>query len=690
MAVSISVSITQNSQDKVNNKSNVTVKVTAKWTGGSHNTVVDANGTAQAKGWVKIDGTRYTFNSTFNSGKTTSGSQVICTKTVDVSHNLDGTKNLTCSASYSTGVSSGTVTASASKVLTTIPRMSTLSVNNGTLGTAQTLMVIRQSTSYTHTITYKCGTATGTIVTKSSNTSISFTPPKSLASQSTTGTTVSITFTITTYNGSTSLGSNTKTISCSIPSSVAPFVSFTVSDAEGYSSTYGGYVQGKSKLKVAITASGVSGSTINACETTFDGKKYTSTSFTTDVISGSETLKISVTVTDSRGRTTKVEESVTVLAYSTPNISSMTVYRTNVNGTETSSGAYLTVKFSSSATSLNGKNKVNYSLKYKKVSETSYKTLTLSNFANAYTVTNGTKTFSADKNSSYDVILVVKDALSDAVEKSNTGSTTSKLWSALARGLGFAFGKVAEFANFLDVGWNAIFQKNIYMGYYHDNEKNIIFRNSAYVEEKTFDEDGVYPHNCKLYGGNANSKTAIGLYDSKAKKAVLVYEDHDDFIYTQSVIRQHVFQAYPSATTTIGSSGIWTKISLGASTVVDNSLNPKTDKKSTTTKRIFEINDGGIKCNRTGYVMISGQLYLSGIEGGSLVGACICRNDLSNYLAWNYLKHDSTTAYIPIVPFVTPVDADDVIYLAGRNEKSNKGTSSTNNGTTRLTIIYIG
>jgi hypothetical protein len=136
LAVSISLSIAQNSQSIANNTSNVTVKVTAKWTYGSH------NATGQCTGSITIDGTKHSFSGIkFNTGKTTSGSQVIMTKTVNVTHDDDGEKELSCSASFVTGVSSGTVSCSGSKTLTTIPRKSTLAVSNGTLGTAQTLTI---------------------------------------------------------------------------------------------------------------------------------------------------------------------------------------------------------------------------------------------------------------------------------------------------------------------------------------------------------------------------------------------------------------------------------------------------------------------------------------------------------------------------------------------------------------------
>lgn len=435
MAVSISIAITQNSQSIANNTSNVTVSVTAKWTGGSNNRVVNADGTPQANGWLKIDGTSYTFASIFNSGQTTTGSQTIFTKTVNVSHDSTGAKTLACSASYTTGVSSGTVTASASKALTTIPRKSTLAASNGTLGTAQTLTVTKQATSFTHTITYKCGSASGTICTKSSSTSISWTPPLSLAQQNTTGTSVTVTFTITTYNGSTSVGSNTKNITCSIPSSVKPTVSLAVSEA----TNYGVYLQTLSKVQIAVTASGSYGSTIKSYSTTFDGKTYTTSSVTSGFIVGSGTMTISTTVTDSRGRTATASTTITVVAYHAPQITEMSVYRSNSDGSANPSGGYLRVEFTDIISESVDYHYLYYTVKYKKVSETEYTTLS-----------SGTYIFAADTASSYDVVLTIEDGYS-SISKAQVGPSARKLWSIFKKGLGLAFGKVAELEGVFDV-----------------------------------------------------------------------------------------------------------------------------------------------------------------------------------------------------------------------------------------------
>ena len=308
MAVTISLAVTQNSQSVTDNTSNVTVKATVKWTGGSH------NATGECYGSLTIDGTKYSFTGLkFNTGKTTSGSQVIMTKTVNVKHDTIGEKTLSCSASFYTGVSSGTVVASAKRVLTTISRKSTLSASNGTLGTAQTLTINRNSSSFTHTIKYTCGNASGTVAANTTGTSISFTPPLSLASQNTTGTSVSVKLEIITISDGTNRGTNTKTITCSIPSSVKPSCSISVSDAAGYSV----YVKGYSKFKITVNPTLAYGSEIASYSVKANGATYETASVTTSVLASSGTLTITATVKDKRGRTGTATKTVTVYDKST-------------------------------------------------------------------------------------------------------------------------------------------------------------------------------------------------------------------------------------------------------------------------------------------------------------------------------------------------------------------------------------
>lgn len=454
MAVTLTISIDQNSQNAAKLTSNVTITVRASWTYGSYDKL-------QKSGWVKIDGTKYTFTSAFNTGQSTSGTCTLYSKTLDIQHNATtGAKTLSVSASYTTGVSSGTIAASASKVLTTIKTKSTLAASNGTLGTAQTLTVTRQSTAFTHTITYACGSASGTICTKSGDTSISWTPPLSLASQNTTGTTVSIKFTITTYSGSTSVGSNTKTISCSIPASVKPSCTVSVSDPMGYATTYGGYVKGKSKIKVTVTPTTSYGSAIKTYSTTVGGTKYSNASFTTGYVTSTGALSISSTVKDARGRTSSAATtSVTVLNYAAPIISKLSVGRCNEDGTANDQGEYAKVTFSYSITSLSGKNAPSVTLGCKKTTDNMYSLIDLTDDAVGTNVANYTCVFYAESSKTYDIRLTVTDSIS-TVTKNTRVSTAFTLMHWNAAGDGMGIGKVAELSGYLDIGMKVRFRDN--------------------------------------------------------------------------------------------------------------------------------------------------------------------------------------------------------------------------------------
>lgn len=522
MAVSLGLSITQNSQSIANNTSNITVSVIAYWTNGSW------NGTAKP-GTLAIDGATYDFSSSFNTGHSNTGSQTIYTKTVDVGHSTDGTKTVACSASFITGVSSGTVYTSASKTLTTIPRKSSLTVSNGTLGTELTLTINRHSSTFSHRIRYSCGTESAYLTTDAiDGTSVAWTPPISLAAQNTSSTAVSIAFTLYTYDeNGVELGTDTAAITCEIPSSVVPTVSIAASDASGYLATYDGYLQNLSKISVTITAAGVYGSTIKAYNTSADGKTYTTSSFTTDPISGSGELTITATVSDTRGRTATASTTITVIAYSAPKITAIDIYRSGASGTATSNGAYLTVKFSGSVTSINSKNTAKYVVQYKKANDTSYTSEELADYANTYSVIDGMYTFAADTSSTYDIIFTATDSFNSA-QRSGSGGTVSKLFSFLAKGLGIAFGKVAEKNKTveledewsLEVGKNATIGGNASVSgtfgvtgsatfantIYDKNGNEVLAISDEYILEKTYPVGSYYiSHNstspAELFGG---------------------------------------------------------------------------------------------------------------------------------------------------------------------------------------------
>lgn len=321
-----------------------------------------------------------------------------------------------------------------------------------TLGAEQTISVTRYSTGLTHTITYVCGNASGTICTKSASTSIKWTPPLSLAIQNTTGTTVSITLTIETFSGSTSIGIRTKTIVASIPASVKPSCQISVSDDTGNAEIYGGYVVGISKLKVKITPTLAYGSPIATYRANANGATYTTDTFITDAVKDLNPFTVSATVTDKRGRSDSASTTLTILDYAAPVVSLLKVNRCDADGTENDQGEYVKVTFSGSVTPLNNKNAKSCKLEYKKSSAMIYTVVELIDFESSYTVTNGTYIFAADTGSSYDVRLTITDAFY-ATAKATSASTAAVIMHWKANGHGMGVGKVAEEDDTLDVGW---------------------------------------------------------------------------------------------------------------------------------------------------------------------------------------------------------------------------------------------
>ncbi len=417
-----------------------------------------------SKEWsVTINGTTYSGTNSVAIGNNTT--KTLASGTTTIKHNADGTKAVPVSIYQEFYVTFGDkyiieISKSLTFNLDTIARKSTVTASNGTLGIAQTLTINRQSSDFTHTITYTCGTASGTIVTKTIDTSVSFIPPLSLASQNTTGTTVSITFTVTTYSSNTTVGSNTKTISCSMPEGVKPSCSISVSDPMSLKDTYGYYIKGYSKFAIALTTTTSYSSDIASYKVVANGKTYTSKNVTTDVLTSSGTLSISATVTDKRGRTATASASATVKEYSEPIINQLKVKRCDANGVESEQGEYVQVTFSATATSLDNKNTVNYKLEYKPTSLTEYTVVNLSSYNNAYTVTDATYIFAADTGKSYDIKITVTDAISEPTTKTTVASTASTMMHFPANGKGLGLGKITEFDG-LDIGFLTRFSGGI-------------------------------------------------------------------------------------------------------------------------------------------------------------------------------------------------------------------------------------
>lgn len=406
---------------------------------------------------ITINGTPHSLSSATIS---TTGEHYIGSVSQVVSHNSDGTKNVAMSFAFSLKATlSGTyyesISQSTTISLNTIPRTSSVSMPTATMDSATAITITRASSSFTHTLSYKFGSASGTIATKTSSTSVAWTPPLSLASQVPNATTGTGTLTCQTYSGSTLIGSKSIMIRLNVPSSVIPIIgSVTLSDFTSNYSTYGGYIQTKSLLHGEISATGSYGSTIKSYKTTVNGATYT-TSWFTAALKSAGTNTISITVTDSRGRTATTSKTIDVIAYSNPSILTFLSNRCDADGNNDENGAYIKSTISTSVTPLDDLNVCNVVLSYKKSTDEDY---TVSSSYTTYKV-NSTATFVADVDYMYEIKLQVSDSFGNIVATNEIG-TGYTLIDLKGNGRGVSFGKVSTEDGF-DVNMLTRFRQDV-------------------------------------------------------------------------------------------------------------------------------------------------------------------------------------------------------------------------------------
>lgn len=131
-----------------------------------------------------------------------------------------------------------------------------------------------------------------------------------------------------------------------------PTVSLTVSPSNGsLPSTFNGlYIQGKSRVNVAVSATGKYNAKIDSYSGNVDGKAYSGDKFTSDALQNPGTVRIYGYATDSRKFTGSNEEQIQVIEYSKPlvvNIGSenaILCYRSDGNGKRSGASTSVWIK----------------------------------------------------------------------------------------------------------------------------------------------------------------------------------------------------------------------------------------------------------------------------------------------------------------------------------------------------------
>ena len=336
-----------------------------------------------------------------------------------------------------------------------VPTVSSSSVN---LGSAVTISTNRLTTSATHTLTYAFGSTSGTIATGVGD-SVSWTPGLALAAQIPNATSGLCTITCKTFVSGTETGSSSVTLTLNVPSSVVPSISgvTTAEATSGIAAQFGGYVRTRSKLSVAISASGSQGSTVSSYRTTLDNVTYTASSFTSNTLNTAGTLTLTVTVTDSRGRTATTSKSITVLDYSPPSLTAFRAERCNTDGSAAQmDGTRVRVSLAGSVSSVGSRNTISCAVYYKLSTASAWTqatTVSASNYAVSATNLLLSQTF--DTLSSYDLKVRLTDYFY-YVEQTVSIGTKQVLMDFYSGGNGIAFGKVAESAEKVEFGWPVV------------------------------------------------------------------------------------------------------------------------------------------------------------------------------------------------------------------------------------------
>ncbi|MGX8850107.1 DUF859 family phage minor structural protein [Amedibacillus sp. YH-ame10] len=451
MGFHLNLSLSESNVNIANNTSVVTVGVTCV-ANDSYSSAYNNNTTSVS---VSCDGQSGSFSvGGYNIGL--GGSQYLGSKSFTITHNNDGSKSISASATfYADNSWVGTPSASGSLTLTKIARASTFSISGNTMDSPMTISISRASSNFTHTVRYQFGS----IVREYSGqaTSCIFTPPASDASQIPNTTSGTGTITVTTYSGSTKIGdSKSSNFTLYIPNSLSPsFSDLTVTrNDNGVPPEWGIYVQGKSKATVKIEgASGIYGSSINTYSIVgSNGTSSSSSAVTTDSLP-SGTITFTGSIKDSRGKTATREASITVYPNSAPTLT-LKAERCNVSGVVSNTGTYLKITPTYSCASINGKNYI--SSKEFNISTTSYKNTTASS-GSSFILGNGDILISK----SYDITGIVKDALGQS-----SGTITIKVPSSSVPVnfrddmSGVGFGKYAEKVNAIDSAWDIYIKGN--------------------------------------------------------------------------------------------------------------------------------------------------------------------------------------------------------------------------------------
>lgn len=375
---------------------------------------------------------------------------------VTVAHNSDGSRSVAISASGGiSGLTFSSTNCSATVILDKIPRATTptFGATTQTIGSSMTINLPAADSTFQHNIRYAWGpTISGTIALGARN-SVTWTIPMSFCEGVPYGTQGTLYITVETYTANVEyLGARTVTTPCNVPASVVPVINgVTLTDTSGVVPTaWNTYVQHKSRLHVNVSASGVYGSAIQSYTITALGTTVTSNNRNIGTINTSGSVPVNVKVTDSRGRTASVTQTIEVLEYRDPVIETFSVERANSSGTPTDNGDFAKIAFKASASPVNNRNTVTakiYHMRSDLAAWTLARTISV-----AYNLNDTIMIGDMVTSRSYAMRVELTDAFGTSIAEAYLKAEGAVMgW--YPGGIGISFGKAAEEEYTADFDW---------------------------------------------------------------------------------------------------------------------------------------------------------------------------------------------------------------------------------------------
>lgn len=363
--------------------------------------------------------------------------------------------------SYDSGDSGGS---SPGGGTTTTVSQPTLSKSSAKLGETVTIYTNRKSSRYTHTISYKVGSVTGTIATGVTTSTAWAIPIAGLINAvSAVGTACVIT--VDTYLSRTKVGSASARLTLYPSEDILPTVSsgwVSVSRDNGLIPDVSAWVKGYSKARIAFDTGKVStkyGATIRSFSILYNGVRTEAANgaATTGVLADVDAT-VYCTVTDSRGNTVTEAVEIPVLDYAPPTITNVSVYRCDDALLAADAGTHIAALATAGCAPLGGANSVTLSAAYKPADDDSYGTEVTLQSGAAGMITGSAE---VDTMQSYMVRLTATDKLGNSTVFEKAVPTKAVTFHLKNGGKGAAFGKYAEKDNYLDCQWNAAFGQSV-------------------------------------------------------------------------------------------------------------------------------------------------------------------------------------------------------------------------------------